>query len=91
VYCDPPYLPISATASFTGYTPGGFGLSDHRRLRDAARRLKEIGAHVLISNSAAPEIVELYRDGFEIIRVHAPRSIAGSGDSRGSVEELIIR
>lgn len=91
VYCDPPYLPISATASFTAYTPGGFGLSDHRRLRDTARRLKERGVHVLISNSAAPEIVELYREGFEIIRVQAPRSIAGRGSSRGSIEELIIR
>lgn len=34
VYFDPPYLPISATSSFTGYSPDGFGPDDHRRLRD---------------------------------------------------------
>lgn len=90
-YCDPPYLPISPTASFTGHTAGGFRISDHRRLRDAARRPKERGVRVVISNSASPQIVELYRDGFEIVRVRAPRSIAGRGDSRGAIEELIIR
>ncbi len=28
VYLDPPYLPTSKTASFTGYTAGGFNLQD---------------------------------------------------------------
>lgn len=90
VYCDPPYLPTSATASFTGYTADGFGLADHRRLRDAALRAKARGVHVVISNSAAPAIVDLYRDGFEVHRVSAPRSIAASGGSRANVEELIV-
>jgi DNA adenine methylase len=91
VYCDPPYLPTSATSSFTGYTADGFGLSDHRRLRDAALRAKARGVHVVISNSAAPAILDLYQDGFEVHRVSAPRSIAASGGSRGAVEELIIK
>lgn len=90
VYCDPPYLPTSVTSSFTNYTSNGFGLADHRRLRDAALRAKARGVNVVISNSAAPAIVELYQDGFEVHRVSAPRSIAASGGSRGAVEELII-
>jgi DNA adenine methylase len=91
VYCDPPYLPTSATSSFTGYTADGFGLADHRRLRDAALRAKARGAHVVISNSAAPGILDLYQGGFEVHRVSAPRSIAASGGSRGAVEELILK
>lgn len=90
VYFDPPYLPMSATSSFTGYTADGFTLRDHARLRDVARELKERGVHVLLSNSAAPAVLDLYAKGFEVLRVRAPRLIAARGSSRGRVEELII-
>lgn len=76
VYLDPPYLPISATSSFTGYTPNGFGLRGHRRLRDVAIELKARGVHVLISNSAAPAVLEVYAEGFDVRRVQAPRAVA---------------
>ena len=91
VYFDPPYLPISATSSFTGYTQDGFGLADHRRLRDVAAALKVRGVHVVISNSAAPAIRELYAAGFDVIDVQAARSINSNGDGRGAVTELVIR
>lgn len=91
IYFDPPYLPISATSSFTGYSPDGFGLDDHRRLRDTARNLKKRGVHILLSNSAAPAIRELYADGFEVSEVLAGRAINASGDGRGKIPELIIR
>lgn len=90
VYFDPPYLPVSATSSFAAYTPNGFGLRDHRRLRDVALELKARGVHVLISNSVAPAVLELYAEGFEVRRVSAPRAVAAKGASRGKVEELII-
>jgi DNA adenine methylase len=32
VYCDPPYHPISATSSFTGYSRYGFRAEDQERL-----------------------------------------------------------
>ncbi len=91
VYFDPPYLPTSATSSFTGYTQDGFGLADHRRLRDVAAALKVRGVHVVISNSAAPAIRELYAAGFDVIDVQAARSINSNGDGRGAVTELVIR
>ena len=28
VYCDPPYAPVSETARFSHYTPGGFSMAD---------------------------------------------------------------
>ena len=34
VYCDPPYAPLSRTASFAQYTAAGFGALDHRRLQN---------------------------------------------------------
>jgi DNA adenine methylase len=91
VYFDPPYLPISKTSDFTGYTPGGFSLEDHRRLCNVARTLAARGVYVLISNSNAPAILELYADGFDIKPVQMTRSINANGKGRGSVEELLIQ
>ncbi len=90
VYFDPPYLPISATSSFTSYTEGGFSLSDHRRLRDVAQALSAQGVRVVISNSAAPAIRALYGDGFSVAEIAAARSINSNGDGRAAVTELII-
>jgi len=91
VYADPPYLPTSKTSSFTGYTAKGFDLGDHRRLRDLALELAQRGVHVLISNSAAPEILELYKGpAFHIERITAARSIGASTSSRCKAEELLI-
>jgi DNA adenine methylase len=90
IYFDPPYAPLSATSSFTGYTAGGFGVKEQTRLRDVARRLKDRGVHVLLSNSSAPLIRDLYKD-FEIIEVDAKRSVNSKAEKRGNVKELILR
>jgi len=93
VYFDPPYVPLSTTASFTSYTSGGFGLEDQIRLRDLARRLKQRGVHVLVSNSDTRAVRDLYRDGFGFARarISARRSINSRGDQRGCISELLIR
>lgn len=88
-YFDPPYAPVSAT-SFTSYTADGFGADDQVRLRDLARRLKDRGVHVMLSNSDAPIVRELY-DGFDVREAQARRSINSDGQGRGKVGELIIR
>ena len=89
VYFDPPYHPVSATASFTSYTPGAFGADDQRALADTARRLVARGCHVVLSNSDTPFIRSLYGD-FRIDAVRCSRSINSVGDRRGAVDELII-
>jgi DNA adenine methylase len=91
VYFDPPYVPLSATSSFTSYTKLGFGDAAQRRLRDLALTLKSRGVHVLISNSAAPAVYELYGEGFKLIEISARRSINSKGDGRGLITELLIK
>lgn len=91
VYFDPPYVPLTATSSFTSYTADGFGPAEQARLRDVARALKERGVHVLLSNSSAPLVEALYDDGFERIPVGAMRAINCKASGRGAVTELIIR
>jgi DNA adenine methylase len=91
VYFDPPYVPLSATSSFTGYTRAGFGDAEQQRLRDLALELRRRGVHVIVSNSAAPRVYELYGGSFELIEVQARRSINRRGDGRGAITELVIK
>lgn len=90
-YMDPPYAPLTATSDFTGYTAGGFGPQDQKDLRDLALRLKHRGVYVLLSNSSAPLIRELYKDGFEIREVQARRNVNSDATGRGAITELLIR
>jgi DNA adenine methylase len=91
VYFDPPYVPLSTTSSFTSYTSDGFGDVEQTRLRDTARRLKERGVRVLLSNSSAPFVRKLYADGFEIIEVSATRLVNSKATARGAIVELLIK
>jgi DNA adenine methylase len=90
VYFDPPYVPLSATSSFTSYTSGGFDAARQIRLRDTARNLKRRGVHVLLSNSSAPLVRDLYSDGFTLTTVSATRVLNSKTTSRGAITELII-
>jgi len=92
VYCDPPYVPLSATSSFTGYAKGGFTLEDQTRLRDVAMLMKARGVHVILSNSSAHVVRELYSEahGFRCIEVAASRRVNCQGTGRGNVTELLI-
>ncbi len=91
VYFDPPYVPLSVTSSFTSYTSDGFGMDEQIRLRDAARKLAGRGVHVVLSNSSAPAVRDLYRDDFEVCDVRARRSINSKIDGRKAIPELLIR
>ena len=92
VYFDPPYMPISSSSSFTGYTDGGFTYEQQRELRDECIKLHKKGIRFLQSNSYCDEILELYGDEsiFKIKRVFAKRSVNSKADKRGEIEEVLI-
>lgn len=96
-YFDPPYAPVSRTAQFTSYTAGGFGPAEQRRLQHVVIELARRGGQVLLSNSTAGEISELYeRDGaaqaagLRCHRVRARRAINSNASHRGPVTEFLI-
>jgi DNA adenine methylase len=89
VYFDSPYVPISASSNFTGYTPGGFDYKDQVRLRDLAWSKREQGVHVILSNADVPLVRELYAK-FDIHAVEARRNINSKATARGKVGEVII-
>ena len=89
VYVDPPYHPISLTASFTSYTKEDFGAGEQQELAalfaDAGRR----GVRLMLSNSDAEFIRKLYR-GFKIYTVKARRAINCDGSKRGKINEVVV-
>jgi DNA adenine methylase len=89
VYFDPPYVPVSKTASFTAYQASGFGRDDHRRLADLLTRLAKKGVKAMLSNADNDETRELYR-AFRCKRVGARRSISALGSGRGKAGELVV-
>lgn len=89
VYCDPPYIAINATASFSSYTADGFTGEQQVLLADLAREAQGRGAHVLISNHYLEEIIpELYR-GAELEIFPVQRTISAKASSRKKVDEVL--
>ena len=89
VYFDPPYVPLTPTASFTSYTAGGFGQADQVRLAEMFGRLARRGVHVVLSNSDTPLVRDLYKH-FHTERVYARRAINSRATGRGRVAEVIV-
>jgi DNA adenine methylase len=97
VYLDPPYAPLSRTANFTSYTSGGFNVEQQTVLQSLVIELAGRGAHVLLSNSCAPDVSALYERsaaacnaGLRTRTVEARRAINSRGSSRGPVLEYLI-
>lgn len=88
VYCDPPYVPLSPTASFTDYASRGFGPAEQERLAAAAADAARRGALVAVSNHDTEWTRALYRDA-DVYHVQVRRTISCNGRSRGVVGEIL--
>lgn len=88
VYCDPPYVPLSASANFTKYHTEAFGLSDQERLVDMARGLAAKGIPVIVSNHDTDFIQDLYR-GSNIFSFDVQRNISCNGNTRFRAREVL--
>ena len=96
VYFDPPYIPLSPTASFTSYSKEDFDNEDQIHLAEFCKKIDEKGAKFLLSNSCPKKgnkngrfFKDHYR-GFNIETVKANRSINCKPSGRGQIKELII-
>lgn len=89
VYLDPPYMPISSSSSFTGYTEGGFGYERQIELKKECDKLTQQGIKFLQSNSDCEEIRELYKN-YKFKTVQAKRSINSVAKKRGEINEVLI-
>ena len=89
VYFDPPYHPLSETSSFTSYSKDAFSKEDQINLRDLFAELDRRGVYVMLSNSSAPFIQEIY-SGFKQMPVFASRMINSKADKRGKISEVVV-
>ncbi|EAB9740805.1 Dam family site-specific DNA-(adenine-N6)-methyltransferase [Salmonella enterica] len=90
VFCDPPYEPMPGKSGFTNYSGQSFRFDDQVRLAQSLKAAHQRGASVVIANSGAPAIRELYTCmGFDVRPLRARRSISCAGDTRETVTDII--
>lgn len=96
IYFDPPYRPISKTASFNSYSFQTFDDTEQLRLRDFYQRLDACRAKLLLSNSDPKNenpddnFFENAYKGYNLYRVRAARNINSKASKRGQIDELLI-
>ena len=88
-YFDPPYYPLTPTASFTSYTSNDFSAKDQERLRNTVDKLTGMKVKVMVSNSYTDFIMDLYKN-YQQLEVHATRAISCKAETRGKVSELVL-
>lgn len=90
IFCDPPYEPLPNTEGFTNYSGHDFKFEEQKRLVSLLTDAHSRGAKVLITNSGAPNIRELYHDnGFRVEPLFARRSVSCKGDTRGVAHDIL--
>lgn len=96
VYFDPPYRPLTATASFTAYTECLFNDEAQIILSEFVNEMNQKGARILVSNSD-PKNTDVNDNFFDEIyashsikRVEATRMINCNGENRGVIKEILI-
>ena len=94
IYFDPPYYPVTKTASFTTYTNDVFLEQQQEELRDTYLELHKRGCFVMLSNSDTLFIESLFapysKEGINIHKVQAGRAINSNSSKRGKVSEILI-
>ncbi len=96
VYIDPPYRPLTVTASFTSYNENEFGDQQQIELGHFIDEITEKGSKVVASNSDpknADDTDNFFDDlyaKYNIDRVSAKRMINSKAAGRGNINEIII-
>ena len=96
VYFDPPYRPITDTASFTAYTENLFNDEEQIGLAKFVDEMHKKGAKVVISNSdpknsnTDDDFFDNIYSSHKIKRVEATRMINCNSEARGKIKELLI-
>ena len=96
VYFDPPYRPITDTASFTAYTENLFNDEEQIELAKFVDDMRRKGAKIVISNSdpknsnTEDDFFDNIYSCYKIKRVEATRMINCNSEARGKIKELLI-
>ena len=89
IYCDPPYVALSASANFTTYSSAGFSMDDQQQLALLAGEISNKGIPVLISNHNTSFTRKAYKQAGKIDKFYVQRYISCNGKKRESAGELL--
>ncbi|EMD6593324.1 Dam family site-specific DNA-(adenine-N6)-methyltransferase [Escherichia coli] len=90
IFCDPPYEPLPDTEGFTSYSGNSFRFDEQKRLVSLLVDAHQRGAKVVITNSGAPNIRELYEgNGFKVHHMAARRSVSCKASTRVVANDII--
>lgn len=89
VYCDPPYVALSKTANFTGYTKHPFDSKQQQLLTDLAEELANKNIYVIISNHDTEQSREYYKNATSLHSFDVSRTISSNTKTRKPVKELL--
>lgn len=89
VYCDPPYVPLSTTASFSSYAQDGFSAQEQKQLAELVAEYEGKAKIILVSNHDTDFTQAIYRDSV-IKTIDVQRNIAAKSGSRKKVNELLV-
>ncbi len=96
VYFDPPYRPLTNTASFTAYTENLFNDNKQIELAQFTEEMNKKGAKIVVSNSdpknsdSEDNFFDNIYSAHSIKKVEAARMVNCKSEARGKIKELLI-
>lgn len=89
IFLDPPYLPVGKYEDFKRYNREGFSEEDHRELAEYVKKMSDKGCHVILTNSNAPLVYDLYSD-FDISIIKTKRYINSNAKKRNGEDVIVV-
>lgn len=89
IYCDPPYVPLSATANFTNYHVKSFNLTKQQELAEIAQQVAKRSVTVIISNHVTEFTQQIYQNA-QISLFPVQRYISRDATKRTEVMEMLV-
>lgn len=91
LFVDPPYTVSHNKNAFVKYNEQLFSWEDQQRLFNSLLRAKQRGVKVLSTNAAHEEVINLYKNDFDIQTISRASVIAGKTSARTKYEEILIK
>lgn len=90
-FLDPPYVAVSKTANFVGYTEDGWTDKDDDKLAKSLEYINSVGGKFMMTNSDAPGVYSLFgKWKIEELKVHRFVKALHGEDTREKVNETVI-
>lgn len=89
IFLDPPYQPVGKFSDFKRYTKEFFYENDQIELASIFRDLVNMGCYVILTNSDAPFILNLYK-GYHIETIETKRMISSNPDTRIGKDIIVL-